>query len=144
MKHHKFYSAMCCMALAGCGGSGSDSNAGNQETLPSVRTIETIEDFNATIVGNTLVLKSDDGSRNPEGQLVVESNMKVTGFLSSGEVDLDWYWENTTFCRSGVSSLPDNPQTVEFECQGVDLNENVVSFVGDSGAGDVRSIWFIE
>ena len=67
--------------------------------------------------------------------------MKVTGFIPSGEIDFDWYWENSAFCRSGVSSLPDDPQTVELEYQAVDVDENVVSYA--RGDGNI-SVWFIE
>jgi len=113
-------------------------------SLSSVRTIETLVDFSATIVNRTLVARGLDGSRNPESMLVVEANMKVTGVLQGGQVDFDWNWDNGRFCRSGVIDFPGNPQAVELECQRVDLDENVVNFIGDGGAGGLSTSWFIE
>jgi len=109
-----------------------------------MRTIETVEDFMATIVGKTLVLRNEDGTRYSESQVVVSSDMKATGFNANGDIDLDWYWENSAYCRSGVSNLPDNSRTVELECQAVEVDGNTVSFIRERGAGELASSWFIE
>ena len=85
-----------------------------------------------------------DGTRNVEAQLVINANMKVTGFTQTGSVDLDWFWDNSAWCRSGVTGLPNTPTTVELECQGVKLDNNIVTFTRDRGTGEIASSWFIE
>lgn len=135
----KFVAVSTAITLIGCSSSGNDADTG-EISLPSMRTIESIEDFTMTIVDKTIVFRSEDGTRNPDAQLVIDSSMKVTGFIQSGEIDYDWYWENSAFCRSGVSGLPDNTQTVELECQTVAVDGNVVSFTRGDGT---LSNWFI-
>lgn len=122
----------------------SSDGSGDANTLNPVRDIATFEDFTATIVDKQLVFISSDGIRDPAAQLIINSEMKVTGFTQGGEIDFDWYWDNAAFCRSGVSRLPDNPTTEELQCQGVDVDNNVVNFTRDRGEGELASSWFIE
>jgi len=142
--------------LISCGsGSGSGSGNGNNDTAgasddePSVepnavRNIITLEDFTATIVGKQLVLMNEDGTRNPDSQIVINADMKVTGFVQVGNVDLDWYWDDEAWCRSGVGGLPNSAVTVELDCQAVDVDSDVVNFTRDRGQGELASSWFIE
>jgi len=133
-------------ALISCssGSDDPDPETVDAAALEAVRDITTLEDFTATIVGRQLVLRNEDGSRNPDAQLSVNADMKVTGFVQSGDVDLDWYWDDMAWCRSGVSGLPDNAMTLELDCQGVDVDNDVVNFTRDRGQGELASSWFIE
>lgn len=140
MRFSKILIILFALVLVGCSSDSSD----NTNALSAVRNITTPEDFNATIVGRQLVFINADGTRNPEAKLVVNASNKVTGFTQNGDVDLDWFWVDTAWCRSGVTGLPDNPTTEELECQAVDVNNNIVNFTRDRGAGEIASSWFIE
>ena len=65
-----FFVTLCYFTLASCSSSGNNTetdDGGTGETaLPSMQTIETIEDFTATAVDKTIVFRNEDGTRNPD------------------------------------------------------------------------------
>ena len=85
-----------------------------------------MEDFTATIVGKQLATRNPDGIRNPASQAVFGPT-KVTGFTETGSLDIDWYWGDNAYCRSGVVGLPDNAFSLELKCQGVAIADNVAT-----------------
>lgn len=109
-------------------------------------TIETVEVFNTNIVGKNLILRDSGGNRDTASTGIVNSNMTTTGSNNSGSFELDWYWNNGAYCRSGVAGLPSNSVTIELDCQRVEFNQDyqIVFFTKDRGAGELASSWFIE
>ncbi|MFK7995990.1 MAG: hypothetical protein AB8B87_17770 [Granulosicoccus sp.] len=125
---------------------GSDPDEGTDPDvapLPPGQLIETLEEFTAAVVDKTIFIRNSDGALDAGTQLVINAQMKVTGFTPSGNIDYDWFWENGTYCRSGVADLPDNPRTVELECQTVVVDGDVVTFIDSPSSGGQSSSWFI-
>jgi len=146
MRNIVLRSVLVCSVVAVTAGCGSGGDEIGSEQGSGISNLATLEAFSSAIVGNNLVLQSEDGTRDPSTQASVTADMKTVGFNDDGSFDLDWYWDNGAYCRSGVAGLPDNPVTIELECQSVDVNniDNVVIFTRERGAGEIASSWFIE
>ena len=98
--------------------------------------IVTLEQFVATIVGTSAILLNDDGSRDPSTWLVTSlENMEVTGTFRGENTNLNWYWEDVYYCRSGQSGV----MTVELDCQVVTIDDAVVTYTSNRGAGGSNS-----
>lgn len=98
--------------------------------------IVTLEQFTATIVGTSAILLNDDGSRDPSTWLVTSlEDMKITGTFRGEDTNLDWYWEDEYYCRSGQSGVV----TVELDCQIVTISDAVVTYTSNRGAGGSNS-----
>lgn len=113
-------------------------NPGDANVVTNGR-IATLEQFTATLIGKTVVRLNDDATRDETTRLVSTADMKTTGTFNGESIDLDWYWEDEYYCRSGQSTSV----IVELQCQTVIIGEGVVTFTDDRGAGDSRS-YFIE
>lgn len=140
---------VACMSLYGCSDS-SDSDNGEIPpddggiSLEPVREIRTLNDFINTVVGKTAILRAEDGSRDETTQAIIRADGKVTGFTPSGTLLYNWYWEDRYYCRSGVSGLPDNSITLELNCQTVNIDNGVITFIRDRGESEISSSWFLE
>ncbi len=98
--------------------------------------IVTLEQFTATVGGTSSILLNDDGSRDPSTWLVTSvEDMKITGTFRGEDTNLDWFWEDEFYCRSGQSGVV----TVELDCQVVTINDAVVTYTSNRGAGGSNS-----
>lgn len=101
--------------------------------------VTTLEQFTATLVGKTSVLRNDDGSRDESTRLFTGSDMTTTGTFRGEDTNLVWYWENGLYCRSGESGIV----VVELECQVVTVSGGIVTFTSNTDASSSNS-YFIE
>ncbi len=105
--------------------------------------INTLEQFQATIVGRTLVQREADGVRDETTALIANSDGTVTGTFDGGEVFINWYWDGDLYCRSGTGGPADAPFDIELQCQVVTIALGVVTFANSLDASDARS-YFVE
>lgn len=114
----------------------STLGTGGSSNVVTEGQIVTLEQFTATIGGTSSILLNDDGSRDPSTWLVTSvEDMKITGTFRGEDTNLDWFWEDEFYCRSGQSGVV----TVELDCQVVTISDAVVTYTSNRGAGGSNS-----
>ena len=105
--------------------------------------INTLEQFQATIVGRTLVQREADGARDETTVLIANSDGTVTGTVEGGKVFINWYWDGDLYCRSGTGGPADAPFDLVLQCQVVTIASGVATFTNSLDASEARS-YFVE